>query len=1110
MAELKIVISAENLSKEAFKKLNADVANTVNQFKQLGSVSVQTVDKLDDTVKGARESFLGLGVALGAVSASSTLLLRSLINTAVTFDTMKRGLIAVEGGSQQASRALLNLREVAKLPGLNLQQAVQGYVNLRSIDMGAELAKRSLMAFGNALATVGKGAESLQLVILALTQMSAKGKVIGQDLRQLQEQLPQIRKMMQSAFGTADVEELQRKMEQLGLTANDFIRMMVVEFEKLPKMTSGARNALENYNDAMMQLKASLGDVLLPAFTNLLNSISAMVDEFNKMPTAVKSFTSYSLLAVSGVSSATLAIAGLIRVMTFLRATTIPALIAGFQGLTAVMATNPYLLLATAIATAGTALALYLNKMGSAEERSRKLAESTKKVTEEFGKVEVLSKHIQNYDNLVKATTEAISLRNEVAKQFPMLVAGYDKEGNAILKNVEALKEYNEELKKKAEGEKQKQVAKLKDRLAYLETGLESAVFWANRWQEQIGKSKYAEGSFKRFQADINRYKKEIETIKGMLAELEVPTTKQKEGKQYEQALYPAEYSEKYLEALRELRLKETSLIPNAVEREIEQFRIRRQELLDRLGKASLEERGILQMELRKLDIDIEKWIRDLKPKMEGLGFLNITRRMGEELRGREIPKPIKEFGGLEIPEEMKGLVQMFMKDLERQRKDINDLLSFTNENIETSYEDRVRKIEEYFELEKRVRGESFENTIDIEKEKEAILKQLWDNYLEWDKQQKEKELNQYLEFSEREQRLREKDEQRVLESAERLKEQKQQEFEDIYRSVQGYNEGIRRTVENFNDFMLSISGNVQERLHDINQQYREALKLLDVFAKKADMSKQREILEKWYKRETARVIAEEYNLDRIVTQISRLPYDLIQLYIRASRMSVAEDLSGLYEYQQEAISQIYADETKTYAEKAREIQRIERETAEERRRIEQELLDAKKRMWEDYAKSFFIGILESMINEIEKRIAERLTTALIDKIFPKSAETSEIRPEDYFFDYGLPLAFSAIKVFGGGAVPVAPIADDPYTDALIYKAGARSVAYQLGAKSLADIDYGYGAGKMAESGNIADVISGKLESLFNREIVLEIDGRQLHGVLKRREDRSSKYGFAY
>ncbi|MES2465204.1 MAG: tape measure protein, partial [Armatimonadota bacterium] len=131
-----------------------------------------------------------LTAAMGALAAAAG------FQVAAKMDSLTRGLASVSVNAQDLQAQLSRLKDVAKLPGLGFEEAVQGSVALQSAGLSASMAERSLMAFGNALATVGKGKAELQGITLAIQQISAKGKVFAEEINQINERLPQIRQAM--------------------------------------------------------------------------------------------------------------------------------------------------------------------------------------------------------------------------------------------------------------------------------------------------------------------------------------------------------------------------------------------------------------------------------------------------------------------------------------------------------------------------------------------------------------------------------------------------------------------------------------------------------------------------------------------------------------------------------------------------------------------------------------------------------------------------------------------------------------------------------------------------------------------------------------------------
>lgn len=225
----------------------------------------------------ATTAIAGLSAALAVAGSVAA------FNTAARLESLTRGLASVSKDASDLTTQMARLREVAKLPGLGFEEAVSGSLRLQAAGVSALLAERSLSAFGNALATVGRGKADLDGVTLALQQIAAKGKVSAEEINQINERVPQIRNAMKNAFGTADTEALSK----MGVTAQRFIEGVVGQLEKLPKVAGGAMNAIENLGDKLSQALTPLGQGLLAGLAASEGPLYAFLDNVQAKLTQV-------------------------------------------------------------------------------------------------------------------------------------------------------------------------------------------------------------------------------------------------------------------------------------------------------------------------------------------------------------------------------------------------------------------------------------------------------------------------------------------------------------------------------------------------------------------------------------------------------------------------------------------------------------------------------------------------------------------------------------------------------------------------------------------------------------------------------------------------------
>ncbi len=265
------------MANEITYRITGDPTSFKSAMAQVEAATVATTGKVNNAARsveslGAKLSGVGSAMTLG-ITAPAAALGAAVVKTAADMEALKNGLGAVTKESGALENQLARLKEVAKLPGLGLKEAIQGSTSLQAAGFSAQLAERSLKAFGNALATVGKGKAELDGVTLALSQIASKGKISAEEINQLAERVPQIRVAMKDAFGTADTEVLQKA----GIGAEEFVTKVVAQLEKLKQVTGGTKNSFENLSDAVTQAAERVGQKLLPSVNAVIPKIEALV-----------------------------------------------------------------------------------------------------------------------------------------------------------------------------------------------------------------------------------------------------------------------------------------------------------------------------------------------------------------------------------------------------------------------------------------------------------------------------------------------------------------------------------------------------------------------------------------------------------------------------------------------------------------------------------------------------------------------------------------------------------------------------------------------------------------------------------------------------------------
>lgn len=301
------------------ERLTAILSADVNAF-------LTGINRATDRLEAFGKSATNAGTNLSAAITLPIIALGTkAVDAATKMDSLTRGLTAVMGSSALAGQELNRLKEIAKLPRLGFQEAIEGSIRLQSAGFSAELSRRALIGFGNALATVGKGKADLDGVQLALSQIASKGKISAEEINQIAERVPQIRQVMKDAFGTADTGALQK----MGLSSTVFVEKITAELEKLPKVTGGIGNAFENLSDSAFVAFSKIGDAIIRT-TGLSELLNSLGEKIGNLADKFQTFSPFTQTLIIGVTGLAAALPALALAMGVFATTILPALTAGF------------------------------------------------------------------------------------------------------------------------------------------------------------------------------------------------------------------------------------------------------------------------------------------------------------------------------------------------------------------------------------------------------------------------------------------------------------------------------------------------------------------------------------------------------------------------------------------------------------------------------------------------------------------------------------------------------------------------------------------------------------------------------------------------------------
>lgn len=421
--EVELGASPEQLGRD-LNTAGQMIRNFVNQAERIGDVGDKLSSLGQKLTAGLTLPIVGLGVA--SVKAYGDI------------EALQKGLEAVMGSASKAASELSKLREVAKLPGLGMQEAVKGSINLQSIGFSAGNARNILQQFGNAVATVGKGRAEFERAIYGVQQLANTKFPLGEDLNIIKDAVPQVSKLLTEAFGTSRSDDLAK----MKVTSKQVLDVIVGGLEKLPRVAGGINGAFENLGDSMKTNFGRVGKVIdenlniSGLIDKLTNGIDSLVSAFEDLNPNVQK----GIIVVGGLAAAIgpllVGLGGLMAV--------IPTLVSGAGALVSVFGalSGPVGLTALALGTLTAGFIAYNLANETAEDRAERWSKSlTKATVTAQSEMSALDQLYSKTQNTTLSINERRSAVDELQKLYPYYFKNIKDE---IILNGGAVKSYNE------------------------------------------------------------------------------------------------------------------------------------------------------------------------------------------------------------------------------------------------------------------------------------------------------------------------------------------------------------------------------------------------------------------------------------------------------------------------------------------------------------------------------------------------------------------------------------------------------------------------------------------------------------------------------------------
>lgn len=417
-------------------------------------------------------------------------------------------------GKDMTDSLMSQLKEMAKISPLTLTDMVDAEKMMLGFNIQAEDTVRYLQALSDI--SMGDSVKFKSLT-LAFSQMSAAGKLMGQDLNQminagfnpLQIIAEKTGKSISTlkdemSKGAVSAEMVQQAFIDATSAGGKFYQMSENASKTINGQLSMMQDALDNAFNEMGQ--ASEGVIMegIQLTTTLIQNYETVGKVLVGLVATYGTYRTAVMLATAATSKHTIAEIALTNARVLARKAQ--------MALNAAMLTNPYVAVATAVAGLVATMWAFHDSTTASEKAQQKFNEEQKNFAnleeERKKKIEELIRVIQDE---TETEFSKIKAYEELQRYSPALSSAYTREQLAVLNLAEANKELNKERDKNSYENILKNIQQWEGKIKSLNASLKNAGQGAPLIASQIESAKANLNKWKSALSEYNRLKKETE-----------------------------------------------------------------------------------------------------------------------------------------------------------------------------------------------------------------------------------------------------------------------------------------------------------------------------------------------------------------------------------------------------------------------------------------------------------------------------------------------------------------------------------------------------------------------------------------------------------------------
>jgi tape measure domain-containing protein len=478
--EAKIRSTNEKLKeqKSSLFNLTQEQANarlSVKKLRDEYALYRQDGEKNVDVTKQVEQAMSNMGKKLlGGYSIKE--FLSSMIRVRGEFQSMQTAIETMVG-KDMAGQLIPQIKELAKISPLTMSDMV----GAEKMMLGFNIQAEDTIKYLKAISDISMGESSkFNSLTLAFSQMSAAGKLMGQDLNQMINAGFNPLQIISEKTGKS-IATLKDEMSKGAVSAEMVQQAFIDATSAGGKFYNMSENASKTINGQLSMMQDALDSVFnelgtksesvimdgIQMTTSLIQNYETVGKILAGLVVTYGTYRTAVMLVTAAESKHTLVEIGLTNARLLARKAQL--------ALNAAMLTNPYVLLATAVVGLGVAMLAFRDSATEAEKAQRRFNEQQ----EEAKKQE--EEHKQKIDSLVQSSRD-IALSDlqrgrslaELRKEYPKIFAQYDIETIKLADILKLKQQITEEDAKRA-GEKQtKELSNIESEIKYYENLLKT------------------------------------------------------------------------------------------------------------------------------------------------------------------------------------------------------------------------------------------------------------------------------------------------------------------------------------------------------------------------------------------------------------------------------------------------------------------------------------------------------------------------------------------------------------------------------------------------------------------------------------------------------------